>query len=296
MMSAIRPATFLLRRAVSPSCGNTSSCAVSSLQRHQIHQHNAQLWIGRHSSSSSSTNKQRKTNPRSTGAGAPRKKKPTITNFAPSPTKTTIISSSAPTSYANIRMAPHMMQTTSNKSTAGGIIDHMKNNPLLFAVVVFPTVTMGLLLLVKPTLRPKFMGAGGGGGGSGNDGSASTSGAIGGSYIPNEAPVYESVDTAAVKEEMENVIVEKEKEQIQAEEMVSVTKTTDVGSGFAPLSFFSGRGDNIDCDDVDGNNLAKRAENEGEESSSSMTTTTKEVLDLISAIGIRPHPGGAATA
>ena len=194
-------------------------------------------------------------------------------------------------------MAPHMMQTTSNKSTAGGIIDHMKNNPLLFAVVVFPTVTMGLLLLVKPTLRPKFMGGGGGGGGgSGNDGSASTSGAIDGSYIPNEAPVYESVDTAAVKEEMENVIVEKEKEQIQAEEMVSVTKTTDVGSGFAPLSFFSGRGDNIDCDDVDGNNLAKRAENEGEESSSSMTTTTKEVLDLISAIGIRPHPGGAATA
>ena len=162
-------------------------------------------------------------------------------------------------------------------------MDHMKNNPLLFAVVVFPTVTMGLLLLIKPTLRPKFMGGGG----------SDTSVAVGGSYIPNEAPVYESANTATVKEEMENVIVEKEMEQIRAKEVVSVTKTTDDGSSVAPLSFFTRRGENIDCDAADGNNLTKRAEDEGEESSSTTATTTN-VLDLISAIGIRPHPGGAA--
>ena len=170
-------------------------------------------------------------------------------------------------------------------------MDYMKNNPLLFAVVVFPTATMGLLLLVKPNLRPKFMS--GGGGGSGNvDGSAG--GSVGGvgssSYIPNEAPVYDNATN----------IEEEKTEQIRARDVALMTKTiddADASSG-APSSFSQRRRggggyDMIDHnDDADGNDATAWV-TKGEESQTS--ATIQEVIDLFSAIGIRPHPGGGGT-
>ena len=169
-------------------------------------------------------------------------------------------------------------------------MDYMKNNPLLFAVVVFPTATMGLLLLVKPNLRPKFMGGGGGGSGNVDGSTGSSGGGVGsGGYIPNEAPVYDNATN----------IEEEKTERTRARDVASMTKTIDDAdsSSGAPSSFsHQGRGgyDMIDYnDDADGNDATAWV-TKGEESQSS-ATIQEDVIDLLSAIGIRPHPGGGGT-
>ena len=297
-MTSALPFAYL-RRTVASFHGNTSSYALAPPQRlrNQFDHQNVPRWIGGgggggSTRGSSTTNKQR--------GGAPRRKKPIIiTTTAPSPTTTTntnnsIVSPTSTSNYANIRMAPHMMQSSStsasnNKTGGAGILDYMKNNPLLFAVVVFPTATMGLLLLVKPNLRPKFMS--GGGGGSGNvDGSAGGSGGGVGSssYIPNEAPVYDNATN----------IEEEKTEQIRARDVALMTKTiddADASSGApSPLSH-RGRGgyDMIDSNNGADDNDATAWVTKGEESQTS--ATIQEVIDLFSAIGIRPHPGGGGT-
>lgn len=40
----------------------------------------------------------------------------------------------------------------------GGFKDYVAKNPLIFAAFVFPTVTTGILILVKPNLRAQFLG------------------------------------------------------------------------------------------------------------------------------------------
>lgn len=177
--------------------------------------------------------------------------------------------------------------SSSSKNSGEGLVEYMKKNPLLFAVVVFPTVTMGLLLMVKPKLRPKFMGGDGNGNTERGSFLRGGSSSIGGSYnIPNEAPVYENAN--------EDIIEEGKTKEIRTSAVVLATKTIDDASIVVAQSSFSRQGNNVDCDDADGSELARTRVGMEEESKSS--SPNMNIIDLISAIGIRPHPddGGSS--
>ncbi len=168
-----------------------------------------------------------------------------------------------------------MENTTKNAGTTTTMMmDYMKNNPLLFAVVVFPTATMGLLLLVKPKLRPKFMGGGGTENGNFLGGSSS-------SYnIPNEIPVYENATADDIMIEEKNKTEKKIRAREEEEEAVVATTMANNNTSNDAAAAARRRGNSIVCDDeaVGTNEVRERV--------------TKEVIDLFSAIGIRPHPGG----
>jgi hypothetical protein len=92
------------------------------------------------------------------------------------------------------------------------LLSFLGGNPPLFAVVVFPTLTMGALLIARPGLRPAFLGGGGGGGRGG-----------GGEFCPREAPAYEecagiALATVGVRGHLDGTFVR-----------ASTTKTTDDG-------------------------------------------------------------------
>jgi hypothetical protein len=90
------------------------------------------------------------------------KRKPTYYSPGAEPLAT------ATTKKTKLKMAPHMVlsnnSNNNDESLLQSSISYFKSNPLLFAIVIFPTLTMGILLVARPTLRPTFLG----GPGSGN--------------------------------------------------------------------------------------------------------------------------------
>jgi hypothetical protein len=90
------------------------------------------------------------------GAATRRKRKPTYYSPGAEPLAT------ATTKKTKLKMAPHMLLSNNSNNNDESLLQssvlYFKSNPLLFAIVIFPTLTMGVLLLARPTLRPAFLG------------------------------------------------------------------------------------------------------------------------------------------
>ena len=155
------------------------------------------------------------------------------------------------------------MQSQVFESTAAGkkngVLDTIKDNPLIFAIFVFPTVMMGVALIVRPDFRAQILG-----GGDKDKSKMRSNASI---NVPDDAPapVYEetndnSVVTAAITttNDKENVAKDTKKEE-GASQTSSSTKSENLQQK-----------DN----EVGGENESKGG----------------EVKDLIYALGIRPHP------
>ena len=67
--------------------------------------------------------------------------------------------------HKNITKAPHMQkqvfESTSAGKAKGGLFDTISANPLVFAIFIFPTVMMGVTLIVRPDFRAQILGGGG---------------------------------------------------------------------------------------------------------------------------------------
>ena len=147
------------------------------------------------------------------------------------------------------------MQKQVFESTAAGkkngVLDTLKANPLVFAIFVFPTVMMGVALIIRPDFRAQILGSGGGD----DDKMKKRSNAS--LNVPKDAPapVYEEIISA--------VVATDDKEDAKDE-------------GISPQSA-STKSENLQQSD---NALAdNKNESEGD-----------KVKDLIYALGIRPHP------
>ena len=83
----------------------------------------------------------------------------TSSSFSKQPPTTQVL-------HKNIAKAPHMQkqvfESTSAGKTKGGLFDTISANPLVFAIFIFPTVMMGVALIVRPDFRAQILGGGGG--------------------------------------------------------------------------------------------------------------------------------------
>ena len=121
----------------------------------------------------------------------------------------TTISNQPPTSTIgnkNIPKAPHMQSQVFEATSAGkknGVIDSLKANPLVFAIFVFPTMMMGVALIIRPDFRAQILG------GVDNDDAKERSNAS--INVPKDAPApaYEESSTVADRKE-----VTKEEEEV----------------------------------------------------------------------------------
>ena len=157
------------------------------------------------------------------------------------------------------------MQSQVFGSTAAGkkngVLDTIKDNPLIFAIFVFPTVMMGVALIVRPDFRAQILGSGGNGGYK--DKTKMRSNAI---NVPEDAPapVYEETNgsdvAAAITTTNDKENVAKDTDEEGASQKNSSTKS-----------------DNLQQSE---NELGGENESKG----------GGEVKDLIYALGIRPHP------
>ncbi|KAL7493118.1 hypothetical protein ACHAWT_002907 [Skeletonema menzelii] len=153
----------------------------------------------------------------------------------------------------NIPKAPHMQSQVFESTAAGkknGVLDTMKANPLIFAIFVFPTVMMGVALIVRPDFRAQILGGGGGG----TDKTTVRSNAS--INVPKDAP-------APVYEETSSVVIAIDDKEVTEEEGASQQSS-------------SAKSDNLQQSD---NELDNENESKGD-----------KVRDLIYALGIRPHP------
>lgn len=149
------------------------------------------------------------------------------------------------------------MQKQVFESTAAGkkngVMDTLKANPIVFAIFVFPTVMMGVALIIRPDFRAQILGSGGGD----DDKKKMRSNAS--INIPKDAPapVYEEISSSIVAtNDKEDA---KDGEDEGASQQSSSTKSDNIQQIGIALA--------------DSTN-----ESEG------------GVKDLISALGIRPHP------
>ena len=67
--------------------------------------------------------------------------------------------------HKNITKAPHMQKqvfesTSAGKTKGDGLFDKISANPLVFAIFIFPTVMMGVALIVRPDFRAQILGGG----------------------------------------------------------------------------------------------------------------------------------------
>lgn len=157
----------------------------------------------------------------------------------------------------NIPKAPHMQSQVFESTAAGkknGVLDTMKANPLIFAIFVFPTVMMGVALIVRPDFRAQILGSGGGG----TDKTTVRSNAS--INVPKDAP-------APVYEETSSVVIAIDDKEVVAKD------TEEEG---ASQQSSSAKSDNLQQSD---NELDNENESKGD-----------KVRDLIYALGIRPHP------
>lgn len=127
------------------------------------------------------------------GVGKKRKSSNNRTDDPPPPVRT------------DLEKAPHMQLESVGKKEQGWK-EFMVQNPLLFAGIIFPTITMAVLVMVKPNLRAQLFGGGGAGFGRFNASKATP------------AAVYES-ERGDLK-----------KEEITDEPVVSVEDTTPTSS------------------------------------------------------------------
>jgi hypothetical protein len=127
------------------------------------------------------------------GVGKKRKSSNNRTDDPPPPVRT------------DLEKAPHMQLENVGKKEQGWK-EFMVQNPLLFAGIIFPTITMAVLVMVKPNLRAQLFGGGGAGFGRFNASKATP------------AAVYES-ERGDLK-----------KEEITDEPVVSVEDTTPTSS------------------------------------------------------------------
>jgi hypothetical protein len=98
----------------------------------------------------------------------------------------------------DIQKAPHMQSNVFESTAAGkktGVLDAIKANPLVFAIFVFPTVMMGVALIVRPDFRAQILGTG-----VGKGDKIRTDVSI---SVPKNAPapVYEEADVIPANEE-----------------------------------------------------------------------------------------------
>ena len=94
----------------------------------------------------------------------------TTTSIRPSPSTQVI--------HKNIPKAPHM-QTKAFETTSSGKRNVFFDKPLVFAIFVFPTVMMGIALIIRPDFRAQILGSGG-------EGDVRTNASI---NVPKDAPV-----------------------------------------------------------------------------------------------------------
>jgi hypothetical protein len=101
--------------------------------------------------------------------------------------------------HKNITKAPHMQkqvfESTSAGKTKGGLFDTISANPLVFAIFIFPTVMMGVALIVRPDFRAQILG----GGGDDDDDKKNKSRTNATISVPENAPVplYDSEATSS---------------------------------------------------------------------------------------------------
>ena len=97
-------------------------------------------------------------------------------------------STQAPTPPAinyNIEKARHMQTSAVSPASNDGVFDWLAANPLIFAIVIFPVATMGVVLVFRPQIRPKFLGGPG----------SSTKKEEDDVIMEKEVPVYDNVDS-----------------------------------------------------------------------------------------------------
>ncbi len=136
-----------------------------------------------------------------------------------------------------------------------GVMDTLKANPLVFAIFVFPTVMMGVALIIRPDFRAQILGSGG----SDDDKKKMRSNAS--INIPKNAPapLYEEIRIAVdATDNKEDVVKDAEDEGISQQNSSTIS-------------------DNLQQSD------SILAENTNQSEGG-------KVKDLISALGIRPHP------
>lgn len=176
-----------------------------------------------------------------------------------------------PTPAAKLEKARHMQTNTLSTNEKEGLLGWFAANPLLFAAVFFPTITMGVVMIFRPEVRPKFLGGDGvsrsaGSKERGLDKVISEQDApVYEEAAAKEAPVYEQCrrDDEDEKWEMVEAVVEVENEEGNVKEEIET----------------KGGEDAIDLISAIGiRPHSKEKEEDGE-----------ETIDLISAIGIRPY-------
>lgn len=149
------------------------------------------------------------------------------------------------------------MQKQVFESTAAGkkngVMDTLKANPLVFAIFVFPTVMMGVALIIRPDFRAQILGSGGGD----DDKKKMRSNAS--INVPKDAPapVYEEISSTVVATDDKEDAKDDENEGASQQSSITIS-------------------DNLQQNDD------KLPENDnGSEGG--------KVKDLIYALGIRPH-------
>ena len=179
-----------------------------------------------------------------------------------------------PTPTAKLEKARHMQTNTLSTNEKEGLLGWFAANPLLFAAVFFPTITMGVVMIFRPEVRPKFLGGDGvsrsaGSKERGLDKVISEQDApVYEEAAAKEAPVYEQSrrDDEDEKWEMVEAVVEVENEEGNVKEEIVVVETKRGGDAIDLISAIGIRPH------------SKEKEEDG-----------KETIDLISAIGIRPY-------
>mmetsp|Transcript_34624 Transcript_34624/g.51888 ORF Transcript_34624/g.51888 Transcript_34624/m.51888 type:complete len:222 (+) Transcript_34624:88-753(+) len=171
----------------------------------------------------------------------------TTSNQAPSPNHAGV---------KNIPKAPHMQSQVFESTAAGkknGVLDTIKANPLIFAIFVFPTVMMGVALIVRPDFRAQILGTGS------DDDKKSKRRSNASINVPKDAPaVYEETSSVAIATDDKEDAKDKKEEGASLES--SATNSEDLQQS---------------------DNVLEDIKDESEEG---------KVKDLIYALGIRPHP------
>eukprot|EP00984_Skeletonema_dohrnii_P006454 scaffold2305_cov101-Skeletonema_dohrnii-CCMP3373.AAC.1 len=156
----------------------------------------------------------------------------------------------------NIPKAPHMQSQVFESTAAGkknGVLDTIKANPLIFAIFVFPTVMMGVALIVRPDFRAQILGTGS------DDDKKSKRRSNASINVPKDAPaVYEETSSVAIATDDKEDAKDKKEEGASLES--SATNSEDLQQS---------------------DNVLEDIKDESEEG---------KVKDLIYALGIRPHP------
>lgn len=148
------------------------------------------------------------------------------------------------------------MQAKVFESTAAGkktgVLDAIKANPLVFAIFVFPTVMMGVALIVRPDFRAQILGTGG------DDDKMRTNATV---SVPKNAPtpVYDEASSDVIPANNEEEAAKDKEEEDVSQQSSSTVSDNQLQNVKVPGDI---------ANEIEGG----------------------KTKDLIYALGFRPHP------